>query len=586
LDAAEAPFDVVPCKGRDGSDTFQLVEAGGRRAWFGQSSMPTVSTHEVLAGFSGDGGSVSLPGILTGLEPLVLAERLPGHCAVFVIEDEPFQLKLAMCLYDYADLISTGRLVFLFADRLEGELRRLFTFHPGYGLPTSLVRVPHRSAASLTELQRRLEHAGEAASGVIAEAVESTVQALGRRSHGALPKTLRVAVLGTDARWLSLEHAGRIDRALSKLAWPHTLCVPDAPDKCHVVARLMAVDRSSADWALMVNSCAGQLQALLPSGLPIASWYLPGADVGATLAAGPMPEHIVFASSRTLERQLAAAGVSPSLIEPAAPAADVAAFGTVRLSPEESARWSADVAVLMDLPDDRPEACHITLDSHVALWRALSEAVGREPDRYRDEVAEEFLKAAERASGTTLRDDSTRGQFLMLLKACLAPARTVRAAVDTLIGDGQRVAVWGAGWSRVYGDATVARGAIPGGGDLIRMFHAARVLVFPVPSPWAIQLAVDALAAGSEAALRTTREAFCGEYPGLAELAPHIRFYRTGQDLAGSVQSAKGRVACGSQVAAGPSGREVVLTRHTLSHRLQTMAGRMRGRRAASVATD
>ena len=99
-----------------------------------------------------------------------------------------------------------------------------------------------------------MESAGEALAGVVARSIDSHAQALAARTFGPLPDTPRVAVVGTDARPLSLEQARRIVRALAKLQWPYELCVPDAPANCHKVARLRAIERVSAELVLVVNA--------------------------------------------------------------------------------------------------------------------------------------------------------------------------------------------------------------------------------------------------------------------------------------------------------------------------------------------
>ena len=584
VDVAPIPDGVTPVRGRDGSDTFLIATEGGRRSWFGQSSMPTISAHETLAGFHSDGGSVSLPGILTGLEPLVLAGKIPDHCAVFVLEEDPLQIKLAMRLYDYEDLISAGRLVFLLEDELDESLRAFFESHPGYALPTRLVNVPHHSAAQIADRQRRLENAGEAVAEVVNRSVEFHARALGERTFGPLPETPRIAVVGTDPRPLSLEQARRADRALRRLQWPHDLCIPDAPANCHMVARLRAIERVSADLVLIVNACAGQLQSVLPPDFPVVSWFLPGADVHAVVGKAQTPNHVIFGSSRTIREQLIQAGVQPDQVELCDPAADDTTYRPVTLTPEELEAWSADVAVLMDRPDDRPEASNVVLESHLSLWRALQSAVLRNPDRYRDEIADDLLEEAQRASGTTLHEGSVRDHFMALLKTRIAPACVARAAVDALIADGHRVAVWGAHWTRVHRERTIARGAIPVGDDLNRIFNATSIVVFPELSAWAVQTALDALAAGAYALCRFSAESFCREYPGLADLESYLHFYRSRHDLTEIVRSV--RSVAGTPAGRAEAARSIVLDKHTVSHRLQAITSRLREREAVSTPTE
>ncbi len=116
IDAIPIPDGVTPVRGRDDSDTFFLPTGDGRGAWFGGSSMPTISAFEAWSGLRGDGRNLILPGVLTGLEPLLILERIPKHSALFVCEPDGLLLKLALILRDYTRFIESGQLVFILGE--------------------------------------------------------------------------------------------------------------------------------------------------------------------------------------------------------------------------------------------------------------------------------------------------------------------------------------------------------------------------------------------------------------------------------------------------------------------------------------
>ena len=95
VDAARIPPGVTPARGRDGSSTLLVPAEEGGSIWFGGSSMPSVSAVEMFAGFVSDGRNVSLPGVLTGVEPLVVINKLPLHTALFVVEEHAWHVRLA-----------------------------------------------------------------------------------------------------------------------------------------------------------------------------------------------------------------------------------------------------------------------------------------------------------------------------------------------------------------------------------------------------------------------------------------------------------------------------------------------------------
>ena len=148
VDASIVPDSVTPAKARDASPSFLITDRDDRQRWFGGSSMPTVSAAEVFADFHSDGRNLALPGVLTGFEPLVLLPRMPRHTALFVVEADPVNLKLAMLLHNYATAFSEGRLIFMLcgAGALSQAMKTFFEHHPGLELPTHLLKVPQRSA--------------------------------------------------------------------------------------------------------------------------------------------------------------------------------------------------------------------------------------------------------------------------------------------------------------------------------------------------------------------------------------------------------------------------------------------------------
>ncbi len=599
IDASPLPEGVTPATGRDGTETFQIPAPGGRLAWFGASSMPTVSAAEIFAGFRSDGRSVWLSGIFTGVEPLVVASKLPPHAALFVVEQDPCHFKLAMQLHDYVDLITSGRLVFVPVGEEEPieHLRAFFERHFGYELPTQLLTGPQQTPAQLADLQRMLETTGRAAAAVHASVVDAQAKSLRGRTFGPLPAVPRVAVLSVDPSPASLEQARRIGRALERLEWPGQLCVPDTPAKCHVAARLRAVERLPADIVLIVNGTAGAMEPLLPPGLPIASWYLSETNVQPFQGKRRRGNQIIFASFQSLADALGRSGVPAGIIEQCGLAADDTVFRPATLSPDQRRAPRRDVAVLMDLPDDRPEACNITLASHVALWHALRKGAKRSADRFHSDLADELVDQAQRETGIDLKDPIIRQHFSTLLNARIAPAAMARAAVNVLVTNGYHVAVWGCNWSPAPPEplasaradtppvpqlaACPCSGLIPVGDSLNQLFNGSRIVLLPESSSWAVQTALDALVAGACVICRRPDEPFDRQHPTLAGLSPYLHFYRSSTELLDTVRRLTARDDAATEE--NDAARTMVLSEHTVAKRLQTIVETIRQRQAHAV---
>jgi len=586
VDEALIPDGVTTATGRDGTETFLIPSNAGEPMWFGGSSMPSISGAEIFAGFYGEGCNVSLPGVLTGVELLVVASRMPPYTALFVIEEDPLQLKLAMHLRDYADLLRAGRLVFLLGSGggLVESFCTFFEHHPGYELPTHLLTAPQRSASQIADVQGKLEAAGKTVTAVQGRLVESLVQAIHARPSVSLSRSPRVAVLGIDPNPVSLEQARRIEHSLMKLQWPYKLCIPDAPDKCHVSARLSAINEAAADLVLFVNGTPGSMRSLLPNDLPITSWLGPGTIVQPLPGGEPGECEVILVSSRGLYDELTNLGVPDNVIERCDVSADDTIHQPATHASDEPITTHADVAVLMDLPNDRAKACNITLASHVALWKALKVVVKHSVDRYHGDMADELLDAAQRDSGTSLQDHKVRQHFMDLVQTRIAPATIARANAETLIAKGYRVAVWGCNWTPL-GDAGVDRhDAIPVGDALNRIFKAVRIVLLPASTPLVIQTALDALAAGAQVICRRPDQSFERDYPGLANLAPHLPLYQTSRELLDLVSA----LASSTDEASDPceTARALVRIEHTVARRLQSIVETIRRRQALDAQAD
>ncbi|MCH8147567.1 MAG: hypothetical protein IH987_06165 [Planctomycetes bacterium] len=531
LRAEPIPDDVTIAKGRDGSETYRLRGDNGRSVWFGRSSMPTISAPAWLAGFKSDGGHVFVPGIHTGLEPLVLSERLPIFAAVFVAEPSLLAIKLALHLHDYVAVIAGRRIVFLHGDDVLASLRAFYDAHGGFDKPTQLVPAPDWTAADITECQQLLDRA----TGVIDAVHDAKIKQAGDALRARTPRpdsdNPSVAVLSVDTSPETLHHADRIGRALLTLDWPHAICIPDAPDRGHVTARLEAIRRSNADFALFVNSDAGRLRGILPNDIGIASWILDEACTGSLESAGSAGDCRFFAGSQSILEALIVAGLDREDITLCEPAADPTCSGGDDPFTEESQEVDTSVAVIADLPNDTPEAAGLTLASHLTLWSALREVADERVGGYDDAALEELAEMAQKRCGVALQDREIRSQFVEWLRSRIMPAALARASVDTLRESDHRFRVWGINWQDEEHLEDRYAGPIPRGRARHKLLTGTRVVVLPTTGMAAVQTALDALAMGRPVVWRMRREQLDRDFPALAVVSPYIHFYQSESEL-------------------------------------------------------
>ena len=586
MDEAAIPVDIVSVIGRDGGPTLRIPSPNGGSSWFGQSSMPRVSAEEMFCSVRADGGSVTLPGILTGAEVLVITRRLAPPFAVFVIEESPLNLKLAMRLHDYSALFREGRLVFILGDNFRTHLRSFFLDHPGYELPRNLFRVAQKTAGQIAELQREIEQAGAEVMHVQGEKISALTKRIRERSVRLVSDTPRVAVLGVGLRAASVEPVHRIARALGRLGWPHEVCVLNRPDRCHIVARLSMLERAAPEFVFYVNGCPPAERALLPPDLPVVNLYLPGFTPSASLTTSLGRFDLLLAQSRSQAEQLIANGLPPDRVLCFEPAADVDPDESKTAPAPFPARQSGGAAdadhgrvlVTGSLPDDRPEVCGITLPSQVGLWRAMQEQVLLGADRFEDAAADAFLKRAEEVSGTVLNDSALRQSFLELLRTRVAPAIIGRSLVHSMVKKGVRFSLWGDHWPAMGRGEDARRGAVPNGMELQQLVREGDLVVIPRWTHEAVQTAVDAMAGGAVVVMHGSIELFEREYPGLAGATRGIRFFRTSDELLIVIQSLQ---TSGEDVQRSlREARGTVTREHSMVSRLEQLVGEIRRRQS------
>lgn len=522
---------VEPAVGRDGSPTFRVIGEDGRRRWFGGSSMPSISARELFGNADGDAGNVSLPGIGTGREVTALLDRLPPYRALFVIEEDPGQLRLALHLHDYSDAIAAGRLELLPAEELADSLVAYFERNPGCELPTRMFSLPQRSASKTAELRRRLELAGERVMQTQARAVAALRASIADRRQGPVPENPCTTLLSIDPSPWTNETVQRAAGGLERLGWNAAICIPDRPDRCHLSARLAAIAEVRADWVLMVNSFAGPLRSVLPPEMPVVCWFDIGASVPDVLGAKSEPGDLLFTASRDQWERLKRSGVSESSIRYCGPALEAQGF--------EDGKRSIAVAVVMDVPDARATACGINLPSHIALWDALRQVAESALGERSSPPAGSLVVRAEKASGVELGEPGFRERFITLFEERMRPALSAVACVTSLRRARVAVEVWGAGWSTLPGGGINSNGPIPSGDQGRRVPASIETLVVPCAIPATVRTALQAIACGVRIVLLGDDGAFRETYPGLATFSERFRFVPQVNQLVEVVKSVR-----------------------------------------------
>lgn len=567
------PASATLTTGRDGALTWRVEQSAGGR-WFGGSSMPTISAPIIVSGYVPDGGSLWLPGMLTGLEPLVLLDRMPRSAALFVVEQDVVQVLLAFHLYDYAPAFTAGRLVILIDGALAEGLEIFVTRHPGYTVPRRFLPVSNVDIRRLDEIQQAIELASARAVQAQSRLAEAARGSLAKRPPWGDRTAVRTALVSRDARPWALDFAARAARAIAARGDVALQLVPDAPDKCHAAALLQAVDRDKAGLALAINGATAELQRLLPPTIPLAEWYFPGAVYPERIADAPVGGPLVFASTASVRRELVGRGVPNSAIVDLPLGGDHVMFRTVRLSPAERAAWSCDVLLARIPPSLEVESTGLTLPSHIELWNACITSARGEPRAVERADAEAILRRAETRLGMQLVETAVRTEWVEMIRTRLLPAVHAELVVSRLAAEGLIVAAIDTHGGGMRHPMDCRPLDVRSPDDCNMAINAARVVLILDQDLVAVQAALDTLMVGTPVVMHGL-ERVSTEHPHLADAFRSVNAVESIADVVASCRRLARTGSSGASAIAGDIRRE-----HSIAERIDRLVRTVHGRLA------
>ncbi len=459
--------------------------------------MPRISTKAQLDGSVFGPGNVSTPGILTGVEPLLLLQRLAPQFAVFVIEKRLGLVKLAMHLHDYAPAIESGRLVLIPENQLGQAFETFFKMHPGYEFPLHLLTAIQRTPNEIADLREQLETVAARITADQREAAGAIAESIAAANTENLTAAPRLVILTVDTNPEMWHVASQVASAAERLGWTATCCVPDAPRKCHIVARLQTVADLRANLVLFLGGGSAALRPLLPESLPIASWFLPTSTVHAGLPPAAGTRDLILAASHHVREQLETIGVSSNHIQDLPvgatplPVVKETALATAR---REARQLSA--VVLANLPTTAPQACGIGLPSHVTLWRALLQLAMDEAKPRHTLDLDTLFERAQQDSDTTLDDPGLMARLRATAAAHIVPVAETAAILETATASGCDLSLYGNELSGLAGAGQFC-GAIPSLEALGDVLREADAVLLPVADARSMAWSVNALACGT-----------------------------------------------------------------------------------------
>ena len=566
LEEVEPPPAARIVCGRDGEPVVQLAAGETRVCWLGGSSMPSVSAPAVLAGFADQGSNVAVVSIGTGHEARLLARRIPAHCAVFVCEADIVNIALALAVVDLSDAIRPGRII-LIDGEVEESLAAFLVEHPGFVFPTQLYPLPGLSEAELGEPRAAIERAGRRVHADRQQRTAEVAAEVARLLPASGAERPCVVVLSVDAIGGAVQHAAHIGRTLATLGWKAASCVPEAPEKCHALARLAAVRDSSPDLVLFLNCTPGPLRSTWPSAVPYACWFLESAALPAIALEGLSPCRRLLAASDEVRVQLLAWGANTESVTVLETGVDDTVFRP--LDPADVDQTEGyELAVLCDGQDTSVEASNIGLESHARLWKQMTRLLTTAGERDDGFNVETLFREAERQTSTRLKDQELRRQFIALVAGRLTKTISARTAVERLLSAarGPAVALWGTNWRTHAEVRSIHRGPIPAAEGRNVIYNTAQVVVLPFADADAFRHVAEALAAGCCPLIRRPDRTALKNYPQTGEILAAVPSFAGVTQLADQVEQLTDDP--GKRNAMVTSLRERLLAGHTLRDRL------------------
>lgn len=566
--AARTLRDAVPpdsaklITGRDGVPTFAWTDADGRWSWLGRTSMPGASAPALLDAFQPGMGNALLAPLGQGAEARGLLDRMLPHQAVFVVDERPWAVQLALCLYDFSADFRRGRMqVFLGAEAWE-ELTAFFLKHRGFLVPERILAWPWSDRQRIHDLTQRLTR--------LSSEIASSRASLARSDQPGPPTERNTApsvvILSNIASPAVREHAAELVQAAASLGRPAARFALDDPVMVHPRAIEGALRAAKPTHMILLDT--------VPAALPYDTAHVPAAilcthtePIDAGWLKSVPADALLCVRTDEQAAQVASSGLRAEQI--------------IQLAPACSVRWAErglvdtgrSVAMVGDFHDVDPQALGLHLGSHQHLWNAAAEIIRQAPDDFFDDRADHVLSAAAKRLGYQLRSQEVRSGLAQRIRRILGPTLVRQSFARAIQQSGIECRYFAYAWhpsphmtanrnGRRLGEAFES-GDVPG------------LVIFAETDGRVRGECMDILACGIPIAVRAhTRDAQPEGLSALFDPDAHLTRFSTASELVGLVK--RFHMNPGPFIAKAQAARRVVLGRHTWAHRLQAIASALR----------
>jgi len=420
--------------------TFRLEPPGQEPVWLADTAAPRTRAIALLENLRLPEQNLGLATVGTGCELALLLERLPGHLAVYVFEEELRRLAAVLRIRELAQPIAQGRCIFVPPGYEEEYALDLLRRHSGLLPPGTLLAMDQVSPARREALQRLCQRLHAEVGQHRTERIQTLAATPVQPSPTPTPRLLVVALKPDRA---SQVLAADLTAAAQELGWPVTCSTVSGPHAVHPLFHVERVVEFRPTLTLMLDHLTDVLP-VRPSGTTYV-WHSCADSVPREI---PVDGTSHLAASPQVAAALRAAGASPDAVRPWywACATEIEAAS----ADERSASGRERPLLLVgDLPALEPQAHGVTQDTHRILWNTLVRLAAQLwPTPNILEPGKVFARA-EGQCGVQIRDEVLRDTLIRLVERVIVPGVVLEAVASALVELGPRVLTLGRGWQRL-----------------------------------------------------------------------------------------------------------------------------------------
>jgi glycosyl transferase family 1 len=595
LSTVEIPESVEPVIANDGSVTYRIKQADGRRRWLGSTSVPLIVAQANVKRTNLGSANLAMDSIGSGAEAKAVLQKMAPCQALFVNETDPLHLALVLRLRDFTTELQTGRLVLFLGDDPAQQIEAFLLANPGYNIVTQTITWAWRSDRENQTFAQQLSLAMQRCTETVIAQMNSLLQEqhnLQQQNQAtALPQILQALQDPPSLRLLNCTQAytpidwGTSRDALAGAAQLGATVDPlvlDHPDRVSNATQLERLNRFGPHLILLVDMLRGDF-----------SYPLPATSVCVSLLRQPKnlnrpPDQLlgendfIFPAYQDQLAALLESGYPADRVIHLPLAAHTELYRPLESEEDNLSTETSEIVMVTDRCRVDPEVYQIKLPFQQQLWYAVAEEIRKGADTYHSAIAGDYCSRAQRRSQIDLQEEELQNLFLRLIRNCLGETVLRDTFAETLVRAGidLKIRTWSAepeendkenplGWFDSPVRDCVA-GPIEHGEELNRLFNAAKIVLYVSSVRLVDQLILDAVAAGALVLVKAHPKGCqpdgIGDY---FEIGKEIITFQTAADLVRKVRYYLSHDAERNAVAR--AAREKLLVRHSYKIRMQEM---------------